>query len=326
MGRIISFRNLIGLLLIAAGIVCVFFVEKATYPASVTVVVASQDLHAGDQITPDKVHKEDWMQVDPLSVSNMVTLDQWQDIAGGRVAFGQQIPAGHPISVSQIVFDDKLNNAVDRVTLLAAPGKVVLPIDMQPGQVGNWIRTGDYVDLIFSVGQVPNESVTVPPVAPAANSLQAPGATPQPALPISAVPAQSTPNALQLPLATVPLLNVHVLRVDRQQKQVYGQNSQGVQSTKNVDGDVTRIYVELDPQDATIVGFLLQSGKVIASSHLDKLNNPNQTVGLSWTDFVNWFLGHRPDLWGKTGTISAGSSAAAVPTAVSVPPTNTPSK
>src|SRR5437762_3446104 len=86
---------------------------------------------------------------------------------------------------------------------------------------------------------------------------RSPGATPQPAQPVAAVAPQATPAAMQLPLATVPLLNVHVLRVDREQKQMTTTDRSGNQKTVNVEGNVSRIYIELDPGDATIVGFLL---------------------------------------------------------------------
>ena len=329
MGRIFSPRNLIGIILVGLGVACVIIFARMTLPSSVTVVVASVDLKPGDQITNNNVHSEDWMQVDPQSLDNMITLDQWDQYIGARVALGQEIHQGHPISPSQVLFDARLNDAVQRVTLLAAKDKVVVPIDMIPGQVGNWIRADDYVDLIFSVGQAPSATdLALAAIQPAANPLNNPGATPQPAaqqLPGQPL-TQATPGAVQMPLATVPLLNVHVLRVDHQQKQIYVNNSAGQQISRYVDGDVQRIYVELAPSDATVVGFLLQSGKVIAASHQSPLSAQSQNVGISWTDFVNWFEGHRADLFNKA---AAGQSAPQVaagapkapPAAVSVQPT-----
>ena len=299
MGRLFSMRALFGVILIVLAVVCIMFLAQMTLPSSVPVVVASVDLKPGDQLTLDKVHEEDWMQVKALSVDNMITVDNWSNVEGARVALGQEIHQGHPISLSQVVFDKALNNAVSRLTLLAGSGKVVVPIDVTPGQAGNFIKADDYVDLIFSVGQVPANDLPLPAVQPAANPIDAPGATPQSAAQqLPGVPvAQSTPMSLQLPLATVPLLNVHVLRVDHQQKQIYVTNASGGQDTRYVDGDVDRIYVELSPSDATVVGFLLQSGKVIAASHQSPLASQNVLAGISWTDFVSWFEGHRTDLF-----------------------------
>ncbi len=92
-----------------------------------------------------------------------------------QVAYGQDIPHGPPISKPQVVYDDKLNEAADRPTVLPAAGKVAFPINLGPDSVGNWIRPGDYVDLIFSVGTMQANEVTLPAALPPANPLNSQG-------------------------------------------------------------------------------------------------------------------------------------------------------
>ncbi len=308
MGRIFSIRNVIGIILIGLGIACVLILARQTLPDSVDVIVASADLHPGDPITRDKVHSESWMQVDPLSLDNIVLVSQWRDIMNARVAYGQDIPHGHPISKSQIVYDDKLNDAADRLTVLPAEGKVAFPIMLGPDTVGNWIRPGDYVDLIFSVGTPQGNDVQLPAVLPPANPLNNPGATPAPITnPVTAA-GQGTTNSVQLPLAVGVMPNVRILRVDRDTKQIYATSpTTGQEVQRTVDGDVKRIYVELDPADLSVVDLVLQAGTVRASSHLKPLENPEAiTVGLSWSDFVTWWESRRPDLFpGQKRTTSA---------------------
>jgi hypothetical protein len=301
--RVFSLRNVFGLVLAILGVICVLILAHMTLPATTSLLVASVDLKPGDGLSSSTVHQEDWMNVDPVSVSNMVTVDQIDDVRGARVAVGQMIPSGHPISLSQLVLDQKLNGQLDRLTLLAQPNMTVFPLDMQPGQVGNWVQPGDYVDLIFSVGAVQGGEFPIPSQQPPANSLSSPGATPQaaqvPQTGIIGAGGQPTPGVVQVPIATVPLINVRILRVDYEQKQVYVSTAGGGQTTRYVNGNVTRIYVELSPQDAMVVSFLLQAGVVRAASHRDLINGQNPYPGLSWTDFVNWFMSKRPDLFYK---------------------------
>jgi hypothetical protein len=204
---------------------------------------------------------------------------------------------------------------------------VAFTIELGPGSVGNWLRPGDYVDLIFSVGTPQGSEVTLPAVLPPANPLNNPGATPMPAVgPVVAV-GQATPVSAQLPLAVGVMPNVRVLRVDRETKQVYATSpTTGQEVPRTVEGDVKRIYVELDPSDLAVVGLVLQAGTVRASSHLKPLANPEAiTVGLSWTDFVTWWASRRPDLFpasrraiaqqapGAPGAPNAPSAPAATP-------------
>src|SRR5258708_39848754 len=153
-------------MLIALGAACPLILAELSLPPSITVVVANADLKPGDLLTVDKFHEATWRGLDGLSQDNVITLDNWPSVEGGRVAVGQEIHAGHPISLSQVVFDKRLNDAVSRTTLLAASDKVVVPIDLLPGQVGNGIESGDYVDLIFTVGQVPTGGPALPTLAP----------------------------------------------------------------------------------------------------------------------------------------------------------------
>ena len=309
MSRFINLRILLGIILIVAAPLTILVFARASLPQSIPVVVASVDLKPGDLVAQTSFHREDWMNADPKTIDSIITVDQFGAINGARIAPGQEVKAGHAISLSQVVFDKTLNDAVNRLTVLAAPGKVVFPVELPPGQASNWMQSGDFVDFIFTVGSVQPNTLDVPISQSArSGSLSDPLATPIPLpsggtlTPIIVAPTPGSVNQgrqLLLPVASVPLMNVRVLRVERERKQQTTTNSTtGESTTSYVAGDVKRLYVELSPSDTPVVGFLLANGKVFVASHLNPIDPAsNPYPGLTWTDFSNWFTANRTDLY-----------------------------
>ena len=315
MGRIIRLGT--GLALVAAGVIAVLFLAGLTLPPVIDVPVAVADIPAGTVIDRSQFRIESMRglsgQVQAAFVDKAEFLTQYE---GAIVADGETVYEGFPLSPRQVVFVDSINGAVDRLTLLTDPNHVVFPIDVKPGQVGNYVRIGDYVDLVFTVGRVEGNQIAVPPEPTFVPDLHAVG-TPQPPLaratpvamaPVAAAGASAvasatltpTPATLDLPLAVIALPDVLVLKVEREQIPNYAAAAPGLGGETShqpayLEGDVVRIYVELAPDDATIAAFLLASGSVVAPSHRQALSP--QPYGLTWTDFKNWFLSRRPDLF-----------------------------
>ncbi|GAB4466143.1 MAG: hypothetical protein Kow00120_30940 [Anaerolineae bacterium] len=310
MGHIVRFG--IGIGLVALGVIAVLFLAQLTLPPIVEIPVAAQDLPAGTVIDRSLFRVEAMRGLDARTrgavVGKVEFLTQYE---GGIVADGEIVYEGFPLSPRQVVFPDAINSAVDRLTLLTASEHVVFPVDVKPGQVGNFIKAGDFVDLVFTVGRVEKNQLEVPAVPTYVPDLHRVG-TPQPPLPSAATPAAPpaivsavatptpTPMALDLPLAVIALPDVRVLRVEREQIPNYAAAAPGLGGESSnqpafLEGDVVRIYVELAPDDAAIAAFLLASGSVVAPSHRAEIGA--QPYGLTWTDFKNWFLSRRPDLF-----------------------------
>ncbi|MCZ7543353.1 MAG: hypothetical protein M5R40_07340 [Anaerolineae bacterium] len=227
MGRIIRLGT--GLALVAAGVIAVLFLAGLTLPPVIDVPVAVADIPTGTVIDRSQFRIEQMRglsgQVQGAFVDKVEFLTQYE---GGIVADGETVYEGFPLSPRQVVFSDAINGAVDRLTLLTDPAHVVFPIDVKPGQVGNYVRIGDYVDLVFTVGRVEANQIEVPPEPTFVPDLHAVG-TPQPPLaratpvampPVAAAGASAvaaatltpTPATLDLPLAVIALPDVLVLR------------------------------------------------------------------------------------------------------------------
>ncbi|MBN1286810.1 MAG: hypothetical protein JXB47_15530 [Anaerolineae bacterium] len=307
------FRLIFGLALVALGVVAVLFLAKLSLPAPVEIVLANEDIYGGATIDRGLFRVEQVRGLD-RAYWDVVTKDEFLSVyEGGVLADGAIIYAGFPLSPRQVIFSDTPNPDVDRLTLLTDPANTVFPIDVKPGQVGNFVKPGDYVDLVFTVGRVESGRIDIPPeptIVPSLNEVGVPpdGALPPTPTPLPPPPAGSaymatpspTPPGLELPMAVVSLPDVLVLRVEREQVPNYAAGAPGLgvsdaNQPAYLDGDVIRIYVELAPDDAAIAAFLLASGSVVAPSHRAELDAP--PYGLTWTDFKNWFLSRRPDLF-----------------------------
>lgn len=312
MGRIIRLGT--GLALVAAGVIAVLFLAGLTLPPVIEVPVAVADIPAGTVIDRSQFRIEPMRGLSgPVQAAFVDKAEFLTQYEGAIVADGETVYEGFPLSPRQVVFVDSINGAVDRLTLLTDPNHVVFPIDVKPGQVGNYVRIGDYVDLVFTVGRVEGNQIEVPPEPTFVPDLREVG-TPQPPLaratPVAAPPLAAavmpvatltpTPATLDLPLAVIALPDVLVLKVEREQVPNYAAAAPGLGGGPSdqpafLEGDVVRIYVELAPDDAAIAAFLLTAGSVVAPSHRQALSP--QPYGLTWTDFKNWFLSRRPDLF-----------------------------
>jgi hypothetical protein len=332
-------RILFGLALVILGVVAVLFLAKLTLPPTIEVPVASQDITGGTVIDRAYFRVVNLRGLDSGVRDALVTKDEFIALYEGQgvLADGEIVYAGFPLAKRQIVFPEFVNPDVDRLTLLTEGGNVVFPIDVAPGQVGNFVKAGDFVDLVFTVGRIEGNTIDVPPEPTYVPSLQdvgepgtalVPTATPArgaAAVPANVVTPTPTPAGLEMPLAVISLPDVLVLKVERELIVNYAAASPGLGGESNepayLEGDVIRIYVELAPDDAAIAAFLLHSGNVVAPSHRGEIDN--QPSGLTWTDFKNWYLSQRPDLFPDVDFPTPTPAAPAQPPAPTAEPTAT---
>ncbi|MBN1283971.1 MAG: hypothetical protein JXB47_01090 [Anaerolineae bacterium] len=324
-------RILLGLALVVLGILAVLLLARLTLPPVVDVPVAAADITSGTVIDRSLFKIESMRGLSGGALDAFITRDEFLALyEGGMIADGEMVYAGFPLSPRQIIFLDRPNPEVDRLTLLAQDGNVVFPIDVQPGQIGNYVKAGDYIDLVFTVGRVESNRIEIPPVPTYVPSLNDVGGPPielpvQPteAPPVVVQPANvvtptPTPPFLELPVAVVSLPDVLILKVEREQIPNYAAAAPGLAgpgaeaAAPFLEGDVIRVYVELAPDDAAIAAFLLASGSVIAPSHRAAVGDA-QPYGLTWTDFKNWYLSRRPDLFPNVEFPATPAPAPAAP-------------
>jgi len=106
-------------------------------------------------------------------------------------------------------------------------------------------------------------------------------------------------ETLHLPVAKVILPDVRVLRVEREVVQApsvaYGTGAEEEQQPRRVEGDVIRLYLEVDREQAEVLAFALNNGVLNLPAHAQPIGA--ETEGFTWDDFVDRFFQDRPAPW-----------------------------
>jgi Flp pilus assembly protein CpaB len=292
--------GLVGAVIVAVVVVMVIRLGRGT---PVEILVAKQDIEPGTAVEPDMFQPEEIRGMSRGPLSTYVLKDEYLATYNGLPAL-TMINKGSPLMKAHLPDPDSsdgIQSRQRRITLLLEdPENVVYPLPVSVDQVGNFVVAGDYVDVIFTLGRVsaPNLQHDQEKVAP---TMQPPTGGRVTTPTVSSLPVKKTAEAVEvvtttltLPLAKVILPNVHVLRVEREEirsaSAAYG--ASGETTTRTEQGDIVRLYVELTPEDAEVLSFVLHNGELNLPARAEPAGG--KTEGYFWEDFVYDVFADRP--------------------------------
>ena len=287
--------GVVGAILVAAAVVVVVRVGRGT---PVPLPVAIDDIPPGTAIDPQLFRLTEVRDPDPAFLEAVVTADEFREVMGLPVL--ETVHAGSPLLWAQ-VGTEAPNGWQSRVSLLVSdPEHVVFPLPVSPEEAGNYVVAGDYVDVVFTLGRVAaNEMVHAweVPEGVGINPRTGMTATVRPTPP--PVVGEVITETLRLPVAKVILPDVRVLRVEREVVQspsvAYGTGAEEEPPPRPVEGDVIRLYLEVDREQAEVLAFALNNGVLNLPAHARPIDTP--TEGFTWDDFVDRFFQDRPVPW-----------------------------
>lgn len=279
--------GLLGALVVAVAVVIVVRVGRGT---PVELPVAIDDIPPGTSLEPHLFRLE---EVRGLDTSAYLTKDEFGAYAGYPLL--ETVHAGFPVGKAQVKTDDP-NLLQNRLTLLLEdPQHLIYPLPVTADQVGNYLVAGDHVDIIFTLGRVSftqiehGEEVEMPSL---------PGTTPTtPTVETAPMPraGEMMTTTLTMPLAKVVLPDVPILRVERERVRsasaTYGTGGEPTSRQTTVQGDVERLYLELDREQAEVLSFALHNGALNLPARAVPAGGASE--GFAWDDFVELFFADR---------------------------------
>ena len=298
--------GLVGALVVAVAVVVVLRVGRGT---PVELPVAVEDIGPGTELSPQLFRLEQVRGLGPETLEAVVTAEEFGPYVG--LPTYETIHAGSPVLKAQVPdpgAPEALNWRQNRLTLLLSdPAHLVYPLPVSADEVGNTVVAGDRVDVILSLGRVAAqelvhvEEVELPAAVESAavdaaevttdTAQLAPEATPQ-----GPRPGERITTTLELPLAKVILADVPVLRVERERTRAasagYGLAGESEPRQQPAEGDVVRLYLELDREQAEVLSFALHNGALNLPARAVEAGGASE--GFTWDDFVERFFGDRP--------------------------------
>lgn len=288
--------GLVGAVVVMVAVVLVVRLGRGT---PVPLPVAIEYIPPGTPLEPQLFRLTQVRDLDRATLDAVVTADEFAEYIGLPVV--ETVHAGSPVFKAQIA-TEMPNEWQSRLTLLVSdPSHLVFPVPVSADQVGNYIVAGDYVDVVFTLGRVAQHEMEHVYQVPGPEMPEAWGVT------TPTVTARATPEyrpgawvteTLHLPLAKVVLPDVRVLRVEREvvrtASATYGATGVGAQSIVS-HGDVIRLYLEVDREQAEVLSFALGNGVLNLPAHARPIGGT--TEGFTWDDFVERFFRDRPAPW-----------------------------
>jgi hypothetical protein len=287
--------GLVGALVVAAAVVVVIRLGRG---AAVELPVAIDDIPPGIPLETQRFRLAEVRGLDEHMLDAYITADDFGSYVGYPLV--ETVHAGFPVGKAQVQTDDP-NLLQGRLTLLLEdPTHLVYPLPVTADQVGNYIVAGDRVDVIFTLGRVAAQEMSHGEVVEELEEAVVgagdvtTGTAPAP-IPV-ARPGQPVTTTAQLPVAKVILPDVHVLRVEREQVRsasaTYGVTGEGARQT-TVEGDVVRLYLEVDREQAEVLSFALHNGALNLPARAEVAGGTSE--GFVWDDFVELFFEARGD-------------------------------
>jgi Flp pilus assembly protein CpaB len=283
--------GLVGALVVA---VLVFVVIRVGWGTPVQLPVAIDDIPPGTGLDPARFRLQEVRGLDAQTLDAYITAEEFGAYVG--LPTMEMIHAGSPALKAAVDTEYQ-----DRLTLtLSDPSHLIYPLPVSADQVGNYIVAGDHVDIIFSLGRVAMQQLTHVETwayaGPAPPTLHC-GETVTETQPLIC-PGESISHTtrLNLPVSKVILPDAPVLRVEREQirsaSATYGLGQEETQTTVQ-EGEVVRLYLELDREQAEVLSFALHNGALNLPARAEPAGGESE--GFTWEDFEGLFYQGRPE-------------------------------
>jgi Flp pilus assembly protein CpaB len=266
--------------LVAIGI---FLYVRLSQPVYYEVPVAINDVPAGTPLKPQLFRLSRISSTDG-TVAQWVQVSDWPEVEG-RMAT-TDIRAGFPIARAQIDPNSPLGAESRLSVVITGTNDYYVIIPTTPDEVGNFVQSGDRVDLIITIPprEIPLLQVGV------TNTQDTPGV-------IGAAPEIS--QAVVYPVSKLVMQNMTVLRVERDRARETSSNNNNQQNSQSTttttqQPDVKRLYVKVDRDQLEVLSFVLNTGKRnIAVRAATGSTALTPTDGVTWDDFAKWFFAQR---------------------------------
>ncbi|HEY3291713.1 MAG TPA: SAF domain-containing protein [Anaerolineae bacterium] len=264
--------------IVAAGGVYLFM--QLNRPAITEVPVAISEIPAGTVLTTDLFKLTRVSNVEADAISQWVTYNEW-NMAQGKVAT-TDIHAGFPIAKVQVDPESTAEGEKRLSVVLTGTNEYYAVIPVSANEIGNYVQTGDRVDLFITLGAMDKAVIEL---SPQDINAKAPGTG-----------ATVAFTRTEIPVSKLVMQNMYILRIDRDPaRQAASSNNQTAgQQTAYIPGDVKRLYVRVDRDQAEVLNFILNTAKRSFMVRAFKAEHNNvPTDGVTWDDFVRWFIAQR---------------------------------
>jgi Flp pilus assembly protein CpaB len=289
--------GLVGAVVVMIAVVVVVRLGRGT-PVELPVAVA--DITPGTPLEPAMFRLQEVRGMDAGTLAAYVTAAEFAPYVG--LPSYEMIHAGAPVLKAQLPDPNDPETANWRQShltlLLSDESHLVYPLPVTAEQVGDHIVAGDRVDVIFTLGRVAAQDIAhveeldEPPIPRSTGAISPTGRTLPPARRAGAV----ITTTFHLPVAKVILADVPVLRVERERVRTaaasYGLSGEDPQPVV-VEGEIVRLYLEVDREQAEILSFALHNGALNLPARAVPAEGTSE--GFTWDDFEQLFFEGRPD-------------------------------
>lgn len=267
--------------LVAVGI---FLYVRLSQPVYYEVPVAINDVAAGTPLKPQLFRLSRISSTDG-TVSQWVQVSDWPEVEG-RMAT-TDIRAGFPIARAQVDPNSPLGAETRLSVVITGTNDYYIIIPTSPDEVGNFVQSGDRVDLL----------ITIPPRE---LPLLTEGVTKTQGVESAVGAAPQISQTAVYPVSKLVMQNMSVLRVERDRARETSSssnnNQQSAQITTNQQPDVKRLYLKVNRDQLEVLSFVLNTGKrSIAVRAATGSTALTPTDGVTWDDFAKWFFAQRGD-------------------------------
>lgn len=311
---------LMGIVLAVVAVIGFFVLGFVVSPAPTVVVAARVDIPAGTRLS-DINAETDLVRLplrgDRKLISSMVSESDFLSLAAAGAVLVEPVYKYEPLRMAAIV--SNANPLVGRypALMLDDPGLMVVRIAVS-GNAPN-VRQGDHIDLALAVTDLASQqsSMAIQYYQPDYSALYpsmdlggGPTSTPTQ----TSTPTLTPTPAMLTPIAKTIVNNAVVVNVVREQ-QTSGSSASG--STTVIEGDVIAIEVVIPREALELISMANSAGRLtIGLVSPLAATGEGPTMGVSMTDFLEWFYADRAELMPPTET----------PVPSPIPPTPVPSQ
>lgn len=265
--------------LVAVGI---FLYVRFSQPVYYEVPVAIKDVPAGTVLKPDLFRLSRISSPDGAA-AQWIQVSDWAQVEGKMTT--TDIHAGFPIARAQVDPNSPAGAEMRLSVVITGKNDYYVIIPTTPDEVGNFVQSGDRVDLL----------ITIPPRD---LPLLTEGVTKTQGAEAGVGAAPQISQTAVYPVSKLVMQNMSVLRVERERARETSSNNnqQSAQSTTPQQLDVKRLYVKVDRDQLEVLSFVLNTGKRnIAVRAATGSTALLPTDGVTWDDFAKWFFAQRGD-------------------------------